>query len=72
MKLPANSPRQGIILMGVRSQTLGQGPAERLAAEQLDVRYIPLDLDDPATIPAAASRIGADSAIWTFLSITPA
>jgi NAD(P)-dependent dehydrogenase (short-subunit alcohol dehydrogenase family) len=48
------------ILMGARSRTLGEAAAERLAAEQLDVRYIPIDLDDPATINAAASRIGAD------------
>src|SRR5437016_3598293 len=48
------------ILLGARSQTLGKGAAERLAAERLDVRYIPIDLDDPATINATASRIDAD------------
>jgi NAD(P)-dependent dehydrogenase (short-subunit alcohol dehydrogenase family) len=41
-----------VILLGARSQTLGKGAAERLAAERLDVRYIPIDLDDPVTIDA--------------------
>jgi NAD(P)-dependent dehydrogenase (short-subunit alcohol dehydrogenase family) len=48
------------ILMGARSQTLGEEAAERLAAERLDVCYIPIDLDDPLTIKAAANRIDAD------------
>jgi NAD(P)-dependent dehydrogenase (short-subunit alcohol dehydrogenase family) len=60
------------ILIGARSRTLGEGAAERLAAEQLDVRYIPIDLDDPA--PSTPRQAGSmpTSAIWTFLSTTPA
>jgi NAD(P)-dependent dehydrogenase (short-subunit alcohol dehydrogenase family) len=49
-----------VILLGARSQTLGKGAAERLAAERLDVRYIPIDLDDPVTIKAAGSMIDRD------------
>jgi NAD(P)-dependent dehydrogenase (short-subunit alcohol dehydrogenase family) len=49
-----------VILLGARSQTLGKGAAERLAAEPLDVRYIPIDLDDPVTIKAAGSMIDRD------------
>lgn len=33
----------------------------QIAEEHLDVRYIPIDLDDSATIAAATSRIEADS-----------
>jgi NAD(P)-dependent dehydrogenase (short-subunit alcohol dehydrogenase family) len=48
------------ILLGARSQTLGEEAAAKLAAEKLDVRYIPIDLDDSATIVAAARRIDGD------------
>jgi NAD(P)-dependent dehydrogenase (short-subunit alcohol dehydrogenase family) len=48
------------ILVGARSQALGEEAAAKLAAENLDVRYIPVDLDDSGTIAAAAQRIDAD------------
>ena len=48
------------ILLGARNQVLGEDAAARLAAEHLDVRYLPIDLDDSATIAAAASRIDAE------------
>jgi NAD(P)-dependent dehydrogenase (short-subunit alcohol dehydrogenase family) len=48
------------VLMGARSQTLGEKAVKQLAAENLDVRYQHIDLDDPASIAAAASRIDAD------------
>jgi len=48
------------ILLGARSQALGQGAAAKLGAEGFDVRYIPVDLDDSASIAAAASKIDAD------------
>ena len=48
------------ILLGARNQVLGEEAAARLAAENLDVGYIRVDLDDPAAIAAAARRIDAD------------
>jgi NAD(P)-dependent dehydrogenase (short-subunit alcohol dehydrogenase family) len=48
------------ILLGARNKALGQAAAAKLATEDRDVRYIPIDLDDSATIAAAASRIDAD------------
>jgi len=48
------------ILMGARNQSLGEQAAARLAAENPDVRYIPIDLEDSASIAAAARRIYAD------------
>jgi NAD(P)-dependent dehydrogenase (short-subunit alcohol dehydrogenase family) len=48
------------VLMGARNKVLGEGAAAKLAPEHRDVRYIPIDLDDSATIAAAASRIDAD------------
>lgn len=48
------------VLLGARSQSLGEEATARLVAEKLDVRYIPIDLDDSATIAAAATRIDAD------------
>ena len=48
------------VLLGARSQALGEEAVARLAAENLDVRYIPIDLDDSAAIVAAARRIDAD------------
>jgi NAD(P)-dependent dehydrogenase (short-subunit alcohol dehydrogenase family) len=48
------------ILLGARSRALGEEAAARLAAENLDVRYVPIDLDDSAEIAAAARRIDAD------------
>jgi short-subunit dehydrogenase len=40
------------VLLGARSLALGEEAAARLAAENLDVCYIPVDLDDSATIAA--------------------
>jgi NAD(P)-dependent dehydrogenase (short-subunit alcohol dehydrogenase family) len=48
------------VLMGARSQTLGEEAVKQLAAENLDVRYQHIDLDDPASIAGAASRIESD------------
>ncbi|HEV3333362.1 MAG TPA: SDR family NAD(P)-dependent oxidoreductase [Bryobacteraceae bacterium] len=42
------------VLLGARNQTLGEKAAAKLAAEGLDVRYMAIDLTDPATIAAAA------------------
>lgn len=48
------------ILAGARSETLGKEAARRLSAESLDVRYIPIDLDDRAGIAGAAKKIEAE------------
>ena len=48
------------ILLGARNQALGEAAASRLAAENLDVRFLPIDLDDPAGIAAAARKIDAE------------
>jgi NAD(P)-dependent dehydrogenase (short-subunit alcohol dehydrogenase family) len=48
------------VLLGARNQALGEEAAARLAAEGLDVRYLAIDLTDPATVAAAANCIEAD------------
>jgi NAD(P)-dependent dehydrogenase (short-subunit alcohol dehydrogenase family) len=48
------------VLLGARNTALGEGAAARLQAEGGDVRYLAIDLTDPATIAAAANRIDAD------------
>ena len=48
------------ILIGARNWILGEEAAAKLAAEDLDVHYIPIDLDNSATIAAAAHKIDAD------------
>jgi NAD(P)-dependent dehydrogenase (short-subunit alcohol dehydrogenase family) len=48
------------ILIGARSQILGEEAAAKLGAEDLDVQYVSIDLDNPATIAAAARKIDAD------------
>jgi NAD(P)-dependent dehydrogenase (short-subunit alcohol dehydrogenase family) len=48
------------VLLGARNKELGQQAASRLTAEGHDVRYIEIDLDDSATIAAAANRIDSD------------
>ena len=48
------------VLLGARNRALGEEAAAKLAAENLDVRYIPIDLDDSATIVAAARKIDTD------------
>ena len=49
-----------LVLLGARNRTLGEQAAAKLAAENLDVRYISIDLDDSAAIAAAARSIDAD------------
>jgi len=46
------------VLLGARNRALGEEAAAKLKA--CDVRYIPIDLDDSATIAAAAQAIDAD------------
>jgi NAD(P)-dependent dehydrogenase (short-subunit alcohol dehydrogenase family) len=48
------------VLLGARNKPLGEEAAARLAAEGLDVRYIGIDLTDPATIAAAANDVAVD------------
>jgi NAD(P)-dependent dehydrogenase (short-subunit alcohol dehydrogenase family) len=46
------------VLLGARNQVLGEAAAEKLRS--YDVRYLAIDLDDSATIAAAARVIDAD------------
>lgn len=48
------------VLLGARNQALGEEAGAKLRGEGLDVRYLAIDLDDPATIAAAAAHIDAD------------
>lgn len=48
------------VLLGARSKALGEEAATRLKREGGDVRYLAVDLTDPAVIAAAANRIEAD------------
>ena len=48
------------VLLGARNKALGKEAAAALKREGGDVRYLPIDLDDPATIAAAAKSIDAD------------
>jgi NAD(P)-dependent dehydrogenase (short-subunit alcohol dehydrogenase family) len=48
------------VLLGARNRALGEEAAARLKREGCDVRYLPIDLDDPATIATAAKDIDAD------------
>jgi NAD(P)-dependent dehydrogenase (short-subunit alcohol dehydrogenase family) len=48
------------VLLGARNKPLGEEAAATLKREGCDVRYLPIDLDDPATIAAAAKDIDAD------------
>jgi NAD(P)-dependent dehydrogenase (short-subunit alcohol dehydrogenase family) len=47
------------VLIGARNKELGEEAAARLKAEGLDVRYLAIDLDDHATITAAAGTVAA-------------
>ena len=49
------------VFLGARNAALGLTAAAQLAAENLDVRYIELDLAREATVEAAARTIGAMS-----------
>ncbi|MFB4295618.1 SDR family NAD(P)-dependent oxidoreductase [Actinomadura sp. NTSP31] len=48
------------VLLGARDPGRGEAAAAALAGEGLDVRFVPLDVTDPATIAAAAALIDAD------------
>ena len=48
------------VLLGARNRALGEQAAATLQREGCDVRYLSIDLDDPATIATAARDIGAD------------
>ena len=45
------------VLLGARSKTLGEEAAATLKRDGLDVRFLPIDLDDAATIATAAQDI---------------
>jgi len=45
------------VLLGARNRALGEEAAAMLKREGSDVRYLSLDLEDPATIAAAAREI---------------
>ncbi len=49
-----------LVLIGARNPALGQGAADKLKGEGLEVRFLQIDLDDAATIAAAATAIGKD------------
>jgi NAD(P)-dependent dehydrogenase (short-subunit alcohol dehydrogenase family) len=48
------------VLLGARNKEQGEEAAARLKREGGDVRYLAIDLTEPATIAAAADRIAAD------------
>jgi len=48
------------VLLGARNKALGEEAAATLKREGHDVRYLSVDLDDPATTAAAARQIEAD------------
>ena len=48
------------VLLGARNKALGEEAAATLKREGYDVRYLSIDLDDPATIAAAAREVEAD------------
>jgi NAD(P)-dependent dehydrogenase (short-subunit alcohol dehydrogenase family) len=48
------------VLLGARNKVLGEEAAATLQRQGCDVRYRSIDLDDPATIAAAAREIAAD------------
>jgi short-subunit dehydrogenase len=59
------------VLLGARNRALGEAAAATLQREGADVRYLSIDLDDPATV-AAPGRSRQISDISTFSSTTPA
>jgi NAD(P)-dependent dehydrogenase (short-subunit alcohol dehydrogenase family) len=48
------------VLLGARNRALGDKAAAMLKRDGCDVRYLSIDLDDPATIATAAKDIDAD------------
>jgi NAD(P)-dependent dehydrogenase (short-subunit alcohol dehydrogenase family) len=55
------------VLMGARNLDLGQQSAAKLQAEKLDVRFLPLDLDNLETITAAVATIEAEFKVLDIL-----
>ena len=49
-----------LVLLGARDATLGEAAAAALRAEDVDARFIHIDLGKPATIQAAAAVIDAN------------
>jgi NAD(P)-dependent dehydrogenase (short-subunit alcohol dehydrogenase family) len=47
------------VLLGARNKTLGEEAAATIKREGGDVRYLPIDLEDPASIATAAKDIDA-------------
>jgi NAD(P)-dependent dehydrogenase (short-subunit alcohol dehydrogenase family) len=45
------------VILGARSKALGEEAAGTLKRDGFDVRFIPIDLDDPATIATAAKDV---------------
>ena len=45
------------VLLGARNATLGEAAASALKAEAIDVRFVHIDLGEPASIVAAANMI---------------
>ena len=48
------------VLIGARSEELGEKAAAELAGEGIDARFVRIDVTDEATVTAAADRIGAE------------
>lgn len=48
------------VLVGARDKKRGEEAAAKLAAEDLDARYIDIDVTVPATVAAAADRIAGE------------
>jgi len=49
-----------IVLLGAPDETLGKEAAGKLAAGNLDVRFVPIDVTELSTITAAAENISRD------------
>jgi len=56
-----------IVLLGARNEALGEEAVTKLKHEGGDVRYLAIDLTNPATIAAAANRIQADFGLLDIL-----
>jgi NAD(P)-dependent dehydrogenase (short-subunit alcohol dehydrogenase family) len=53
--------RTGVtVLLGARTPELGRQATATLVAEGLDVRFLPIDITNPATIASAAATIATD------------
>lgn len=49
-----------VVVLGARNQTLGKEAAAKLIAEDLDVRFVPIDVTDVSTVTATAESIARD------------